>query len=160
MTELDLSPVNRYGYDFIPPEYLPPGKDEYWLRNEQAVLAARSAGGAPPAWRKLRPEEIETLVKNDNHCSNWDALLVSDPFDPLLVKNSAFYGLVRLGILRNALLRHHDFRLPAGIRNSTIISCDIGDDPAIQDCSFISHYRIGDRVILSRIDELQTTNHA
>jgi hypothetical protein len=160
MTELDLSPVNRYGYDFIPPEYLPPGKDEYWLRNEQAALAARSAGKEPPAWRKLRPEEIESLVKNDNYCSNWDALLVSDPFDPLLVRNSAFYGLVRLGALRNVLLRHHDFRLPAGIRNSRIISCDIGDDPAIQDCAYISHYRIGDRVILSRIDEMQTTNHA
>ncbi|MDR1949456.1 MAG: DUF4954 family protein [Spirochaetaceae bacterium] len=160
MTELDLSPVSRYGYDFIPPQYLPPGRDEYWLRNEQAALASRAAGRALPAWRKLRPGEIETLVKNDNRCSAWDELLVSDPFDPMLVRNSAFYGLVRLGALRKASLRHHDFRLPAGIRNSTIISCDIGDDPAIQDCSYVSHYIIGSRVILSRIDELQTTNHA
>jgi hypothetical protein len=48
----------------------------------------------------------------------------------------------------------------AGIRNSTIISCDIGSDTAIQDCGYISHYIIGDSCILSRIDEMQTTNHA
>jgi hypothetical protein len=51
-------------------------------------------------------------------------------------------------------------RIPAGIRNSVIISCDIGESAAIQDCPYISHYIIGDRVILSRIDEMQATNHA
>jgi hypothetical protein len=158
MTEVDKLAADRYGYDFIPAEYLPPGKDEYWLRNEQA--AVRAKGKAAPSWRQLNPGEIEILVKNDNYCADWNALLVSDPFDPLLVRHSAFYGLIRLGALRKVLLRHHDFRVPAGIRNSTIISCDIGDDPAIQDCGYISHYIIGDRVILSRIDELQTTSHA
>jgi NDP-sugar pyrophosphorylase family protein len=156
MTEIDPLPADRYGYDFIPPRYLPPGKDEYWLRNRQALEAGKDLS----AWRGLRPEEIETLVKNDNHCSDWNALLVRDPFDPALIRNSAFYGLVRLGTLSRLTLRHHDFRIPAGIRNSTIISSDVGDDTAIQDCSYISHYIIGDRVILSRIDEMQTTNHA
>ncbi|MCL2478088.1 MAG: DUF4954 family protein, partial [Treponema sp.] len=36
----------------------------------------------------------------------------------------------------------------------------IGDDSAIQDCAYISHYIIGDNCILSRIDEMQATNHA
>ncbi|WP_368666735.1 DUF4954 family protein [Treponema phagedenis] len=31
---------------------------------------------------------------------------------------------------------------------------------AIHDCAYISHYIIGDHVILSRIDELCATNHA
>jgi hypothetical protein len=152
MTEISNQPSDRYGYDFIPPEHLPPGKDEYWLRNEQT-------GGARN-WRKLKSREIVILAKNGNYCSNWDNFLVTDPFDPALIRNSSFYGLIRLGILRNVLLQHHDFRIPAGIRNSTIISCDIGDDTAIQDCSYISHFIIGSRVILSRIDEMQTTNHA
>jgi hypothetical protein len=47
--------------------------------------------------------------------------------------------------------------VPAGIRNSTIISCDIGDNCSIQDCAYICHYIIGDTVILSRIDEMQAT---
>jgi NDP-sugar pyrophosphorylase family protein len=156
MTEIELLPAERYGYDFIPPRYLPAGKDEYWLRNRQALAAGKELS----AWRSLKPEEIETLVKNDNHCADWNALLVRDPFEPALIKNSAFYGLVRLGKLSGVMLRHHDFCIPAGIRNSTIISSDIGDNTAIQDCSYISHYLVGDRVILSRIDEMQTTNHA
>ncbi|MDR2020808.1 MAG: DUF4954 family protein [Treponema sp.] len=145
-----LSP-DEYGRHFIPPQYLPPGRDEYWLRNRQS--------GSRP-WRKLRDGERAALLKNNNYCACWDDFLVCDPFDPALISNSRFYGLVRLGELRNVLLAHHDFRIPAGIRNSAIISCDIGRDTAVQDCACISHYIIGDRVILSRIDEMQTTNHA
>jgi NDP-sugar pyrophosphorylase family protein len=151
MKEVFVLPPDDYGRSFIPPQYLPPGRDEYWLRNRQSE---------PRPWRKLRAGEKAALLKNNNYCADWDAFLVCDPFDPALISNSHFYGLVRLGELRNVLLAHHDLRIPAGVRNSTIISCDIGRDAAIQDCACISHYIIGDRVILSRIDEMQTTNHA
>jgi hypothetical protein len=147
----------RYGYDFIPVQFLPSGKDEYWRRNEQlaALSPARLKNSRPPT-----PAEVETLEHNGNTCSNWNNFLVSDPFDPALVRNSAFYGLVRLGTLRPVLLKYNDFCIPAGIRNSTIISCDIGDDSAVQDCAYISHYIIGGGCILSCINEMQTTNHA
>jgi hypothetical protein len=152
MKETIILPPDGYGYNFIPPQYIPRGRDEYWLRNRQA--------GEETQWRHLKPEELEALVKNGNHCSSWELFMVSDPFDPSLVRNSAFYGLIRLGALRNILLKHHDFCVPSGIRNSTVISCDIGADTAVQDCGYISHYIIGDSCILSRIDEMQTTNHA
>ncbi|MDR1566190.1 MAG: DUF4954 family protein [Treponema sp.] len=148
----DTDNPEQYGYNFIPDEYLPAGKDEYWLRDMQA--------GTARSWRGLKADELEILIKNDNYCSKWDKFLVTDPFDPSLIRNSAFYGLIRLGALRNILLRRNDFCVPAGIRNSTVISCDIGSDTAIQDCTYISHYIIGDNVILSRIDEMQATNHA
>jgi hypothetical protein len=159
MNEIHILPPDRYGYDFIPPEYLPPGKDEYWQRNRQQAEISAAGGGSRP-WRKLKSHEIEILMKNANYCSDWNNFFVADPFEPALVRNSNFYGLIRLGTLREALLKYHDFCLPAGIRNSTIISCDIGNDIAIQDCSYISHYLIGNSCILSRIDEMQTTNHA
>ena len=152
MAFISQTPLARYGYDFIPSEYLPSGKDEYWLRN---TLVPEGK-----TWRALTEDERETLVGNNNYCPDWNVFLVSDPFDPALIRNSAFYGLVRIGALRPVLLQHHDFRVPAGIRNSTIISCDLGDDVSIQDCSYLSHYIIGDCCILSCIDEMQTTNHA
>jgi NDP-sugar pyrophosphorylase family protein len=152
MKETTILPAEEYGLRFIPPQYLPPGRDEYWLRNSQA--------GEETQWRHLKPEELEALVKNGNHCSSWELFMVSDPFDPSLIRNSAFHGLIRLGALRNVLLKRHDFCVPAGIRNSTVISCDIGADTVVQDCGYISHYIIGDSCILSRIDEMQTTNHA
>ena len=147
-----VSQVERFGYDFIPFGYLPPGKDEYWIRNTQTNQVK--------TWRNLDSTELETLVRNNNYSSNWDKLLVSDPFDPSLVRNSCFFGLVRIGPLSKILLQHHDYCIQAGIRNSTIISCDIGENSAIHDCPYISHYIIGKNCILSRIDEMQTTNHA
>ena len=152
MNEINALSAERYGYDFIPAAFLPPGKDEYWQRNIQHDGLKN--------YRHLTSEEIEILTQNANHCPDWNDFFVTDPFEPHLIRGSAFYGLVRLGILRRTLLKHHDFCVPAGIRNSTIISCDIGDDCAVQDCSYISHYIIGDNCILSRIDEMQTTNHA
>jgi NDP-sugar pyrophosphorylase family protein len=160
MQEIHIIPPDRYGYDFIPAEYLPPGKDEYWLRDRQNAGAFPEAGRPGRRWRNLRPHEIEILMKNENFCSNWNDIFVADPFEPTLIRNSQFFGRIRLGVLRDVLLKHHDFCIPAGIRNSTIISCDIGDDFAIQDCAYLSHYIIGDSCILSRIDEMQTTNHA
>jgi hypothetical protein len=174
MKEIRILPPDRYGYDFIPAEYLPPGKDEYWQRNRQragvpagsprgpanGTAPERDKGPGENRWRNLRAHEIEILTKNENYCSNWNNFLVTDPFEPALIRNSSFYGLIRLGALRDVLLKHHDFCVPAGIRNSTIISCDIGNDFAIQDCAYISHYIIGDSCVLSRIDEMQTTNHA
>ncbi|MDR2922263.1 MAG: DUF4954 family protein [Treponema sp.] len=156
MKEIIILPPERYGYDFIPAGFLPPGTDEYWLRDKQY----RSMRRAEPAWRHITPYESAKLITNGNYCPNWNNFLVSEPFDPMLIRGSSFYGLVRLGSLRNVLLKHHDFCVPAGIRNSTIISCDIGNDTAIQGCIIISHYIIGDNCILSGIDEMQTTNHA
>jgi NDP-sugar pyrophosphorylase family protein len=158
MKEIHTLPPDRYGYDFIPPEHLPPGRDEYWQRNRQQ--GAEAGEGPGRSWRQLTAHEIKTLIKNGNYCAGWNNFLVTDPFEPALIRDSTFYGLNRLGALRNILLKHHDFCVPAGIRNSTIISCDIGNDCSIQDCAYISHYIIGDSCILSRIDEMQATNHA
>ncbi|MDR2900190.1 MAG: DUF4954 family protein, partial [Treponema sp.] len=146
-----LLSADRYGYDFIDASFIPEGKNEYWIRNTQS---------GPHNWRHITEQEKETLLKNHNVSSDWDNFLVSDPFDPELIRNSQFHGLVRIGKLKNVLLKYHDFCISAGIRNSVIVSSDIGDDSAIQDCTYISHYIIGDRVILSRIDEMQCSDHA
>jgi NDP-sugar pyrophosphorylase family protein len=157
MKPKNILPLDRFGYDFIPVEYLPSGADEYWLRNAQQ---AEHFSKKPEDWRKLKTCEIKVLTSNKNYCPNWDNFFVCDPFEPSLIRDSYFYGLVRIGSLQNVFIRHHDFCAPAGIRNSTIISCDIGDDTAIQNCAFISHYIIGNNCILSEVNELQTTNHA
>ena len=93
-------PRERYGRDFIPAAFLPPGKDEYWLRNSQQEVKQ---------WRALKPGEIEILTGNGNYCADWNSFLVVDPFEPNLIRNSYFYGLVRIGALRDTLLKHHDF---------------------------------------------------
>jgi hypothetical protein len=153
MDKVLILPPENMGKNFIPPEYLPKGKDEYYHRNMQTK---------PPksGWRQLRSDEVERLVKNDNTSDNWDEILVTDPFDTNQVKNTRFFGQVRIGRLRNVILQHHDLRMPSGITNSVIISCDIGDDVAIHDVHYLSHFIIGDCCILFNIDEMHTTDHA
>ena len=111
-------------------------------------------------WRHLQADEVELLVKNNNTSDNWDEIYVTDEFAPGQIKNTEFFGLVRIGRLRNVILNHHDLKIPSGITNSFIISCDIGDDVAIHDVRYLAHYIIGDRCILANIDEIHTTNHA
>ena len=153
MDEVLILPPENIGRNFIPSEYLPKDKDEYYQRNKQ-IISPKSG------WRHLQSDEIERLVKNDNTADNWDELLVTDQFDPNQIKNTRFFGLVRIGSLRNVILQHHDLMVPSGITNSLIISCDIGDDVAIHNVHYMAHYIIGDRCILFNIQEMHTTDHA
>lgn len=153
MDHISIQPAASIGKDFIPAAYLPPGQDEFYLRNSQIPQPA-------PNWRHLRAYELEQLVKNGNYADDWDNLLVSEEFDPNQIKNSSFFGLVRIGRLRNCILTHHDMQLPSGITDSRIVSSDIGDDAAIHNVRYLAHYIIGNRCILANIDEMHTTNYA
>ena len=153
MSEIKVLPMGSLGHGFIGGEFVPDGQDEYYLRNQQAP---RPEGG----WRHLKADEIEILVKNANVADNWDNLLVSDPFSAHSVKNCEFYGLVRIGRLEPAFLEYHDLRVPVGLTDSRIVSCDLGDDVAIHNVRHLAHYIIAADVILLNVDEMCTTNHA
>lgn len=141
------------GREFVPPRFIPDGADEYYLRNEQL-------GRSPEDFRHLRAGEIELLVKNGNVADDWDDVLVTDEFDPSRILNSSFHGLVRIGAVSRATLEHHDLQLQVGIANSTISSCDIGDHVAVHNVRYLAHYIVGNRCIITNIDEMHTTNHA
>ncbi len=153
MPKVTVHPPNSLGKDFIPPEFLKNGNGQYDIRNRQSVQPIEQ-------WRNLRSDEIERLVKNQNTADNWDEILVTDNFEPSLIRNNRFFGLVRIGSVRDLVLRHHDLKLAVGITNSLIISCDIGNNTAIHNVQYLSHYIVGDRCILFNIMEMNTTNHA
>ena len=152
MNEIKKSPIDTLGYQFIDSRYLPEGKDEYYLRNIQN----RSGIG----YRQLTAYEIEVLVRNRNTSANWNDILVSDAFTPELVQNCKFFGLVRIGKLTPYYLEFHNLRRPVGLYNSTIISCDFGDNVCIDNTNYLSHYIIGNDVMIVNTNELTTTDHA
>nr|WP_294907405.1 DUF4954 family protein [uncultured Lacibacter sp.] len=145
-------PISDIGYNFIPSSFLPKGKDEYYLRNKQNRSGIN--------YRKLTALEIEVLVRNRNTSDNWNHLLVSDAFNPELVKNCKFFGLVRIGKLEPYYLEFHSVKLQVGLYNSTIISCDFGDNVVIDSVHYLSHYIIGNEVIITNVHEMGTTNYA
>ncbi|HEY6976819.1 MAG TPA: DUF4954 family protein [Chitinophagaceae bacterium] len=155
MTELNVirkTSIDKLGYNFIKPGYLPKGKDEYYLRNMQ------NRSGI--AYRQLTAYEIEVLVRNGNTSDDWNKILVSDAFNPELVKSCKFFGLVRIGKLEPYCLEFSDLKLPVGLYNSTIISCDFGDNVVIDNVNYLSNYIIGNEVIIVNVNELATSDHA
>lgn len=153
MEKVTLLPPEKLVNGWIHPSFLPEGKDKYYLRNEQT---RKPQGG----WRHLTSDEIEQLVRNANTASSWDTVYVTDEFTPFLVKNNKFFGTVRIGRVSDNGLQFHDLRLPVGITNSSIHSCDIGNDCAIHDVHYLSHYIIGDHCMLFNIHEMSSTDHA
>jgi len=152
MNKIAKEPLNRFGYDFIPAEFLPDGGDEYHLRLEQHP--------GDGALRALTGEEIETLTRNGNLADDWGEISVTDPFDPQLVRGCRFHGMIRIGELRETWREHHDLRVPVGIYNSTIVSSDLGANVAIDRVGYLGHYIVGEGVILLNIGEMLTTNRA
>jgi len=146
------SSIDKLGYNFIKPEYLPKGKDEYYLRDVQNRSGIE--------YRTLTAYEIEALVKNRNASDDWTKILVSDAFNPELVRNCKFFGLVRIGKLEPCYLEFSDMKYVVGLYNSTIISCDLGDNVVVDNVNYLSHYVIGNEVIIVNVNELITTDHA
>jgi hypothetical protein len=146
------SSIAGLGYGFVAPEYLNGADDEYYLRNMQNRRGE--------VYKKLTAYEIEVLVRNRNTSDDWNKVLVSDAFNPELVKNCKFYGLVRIGKLEPFYLEFSDLKVPVGLYNSTIISSDFGDNVCVDNVNYLSHYIIGNEVIIVNVNELTTTNHA
>ena len=154
--DIKISADLGVGSGFVPAHYLEPGEDEHRIRNAQF----RSEGKDPSAYRRLSTFELETLVRQNNTCSDWSEIFVADPFTPELIHNTYFSGFVRIGKLQRVSLEHHDLHLAAGISNSRIIACDIGDDCVISNCAYIAHYIIGDCSILIDNAEIHVSNHS
>lgn len=145
-------PISEIGYNFIPQEFLPKGKDEYYLRHKQNRSGIK--------YRRAAALEIEILIRNGNTSDNWDNVRVSEAFNPELVKNCKFFGLVRIGKLEPIYLDFHSVRRPVGLYNSLIISCDFGDNVVIDNVHCLSHYIIQNEVIITDVHEMCTTNFA
>lgn len=149
MNIIESHPINELGYNFIESSYLPKGEDEYYLRFQQ---------NSKKNFRSLTPNEINSLTLNGNTSDNWNNILVSEIFNTNLIKNCKFYGLVRIGNLNSVYKEFHNLRMQVGLYNSMIISCDFGTDICIENVNYLSHYIIGDNVMIANINEIATTS--
>ena len=152
MNKISKKPISSIGYEFITENYLPAGKDEYHLRNRHNHSGI--------TYRSLTASEIETLVRNSNTSDNWNNILVSAQFDPQLVKHCSFFGLVRIGKLEPLSLGFHNLSLSVGLYNSTIISCDFGDNVCVHNVNYFAHFVVGSEVMIANVNELATTSTA
>ncbi|MBV8255349.1 MAG: DUF4954 family protein [Chitinophaga sp.] len=151
MNNIRKMPLEQLGYNFIEDE-IPKGKDEYYLRNEQWQRQDQ--------YRQLTAYEVEALVRNDNTSDNWNNIFVSNEFNPKLVQHCHFFGMVRIGKLEPYYLEYRNLKLPVGLYNSTICACDFGDNVVVHNVNYLSHYILGNEVIIANVNEMVTSDVA
>ncbi|MCY4778030.1 DUF4954 family protein [Sphingobacterium sp. UT-1RO-CII-1] len=151
MSVIKKGRIELLGYNFIPTKYLS-DNDEYTQRNKRFFSTSQ--------FRKLNDSEISVLKDNQNTSSSWDDILVTDKFIPEQIQNTKFYGFVRIGDMENVFLDYRDLKLPTGIYNSTVVSCDLGNTVAIHNVRYLAHFIIGNDVMLVNINEMETNSGA
>lgn len=151
MNNIKKVQLNDLGFNFIDKKYIPENCDEYYLRNKQSP---------EKSYRYLTSEQILILKNKGNTAANWNNIRVTENFSPNRVINNKFYGLIRIGDIDDIYLDFHDLHQPAGIYDSTIVSCDIGSNVAISNVNYLSHYIVRDTAILININEMITTSYA
>ncbi|MEP7323146.1 MAG: DUF4954 family protein [Saprospiraceae bacterium] len=150
MNLINKVPLENLGYGYIADEFIPKGKNEYYLRDQQHKTNK--------PYRRLKGSEIEILVHNNNASNDWNEIRVSEEFNPQLVKHCQFYGQVRIGKLEPFYLDFHNLKLPVGLYDSTICSCDLGDNVVLNNVGYIAHYIVGDQSILVNVNEITATD--
>lgn len=156
MNVITKNPIGKLGYDFIGEEFIPGGKDEYYIRDRQNT----EIFGENKTYRHLTAGEVETLVHNNNTSDDWNKLWVTEAFDAGLVKQCHFFGLVRIGKLEPYYLEFHNLRMPVGLYNSTICSCDFGDNVVVDNVNYMAHYIICHETIIVNVNEMSTSPHS
>ncbi len=151
MNQIKKHKVAQLGYNFIPKEYLPIEKDEYYLRFQQNPATD---------FRPLTKQEITILQSNRNRAGNWAHVLVRDGIDIHLIEECTFYGLVRIGKLEQYFLEFSEVKFPVGLYHSQIVNCDIGNNVSISNVKFLSNYIIEEDVIIANVNEMSCTSHA
>ncbi len=120
----------------------------------------KQAGVSLLKTRVLTEGEISVLESRGNSSDDWSQIYVKEPFDPYLIKGCEFRGYIRIGRLEKAVLNDGRRNYYCGLKNSVIISSDIGDYCCIENNDFISHVIIGNYAVISGNREIYTSENA
>jgi hypothetical protein len=106
-------------------------------------------------FRPLSSEEIGRLTEQGCVCADWSKVEVAEGFNPAKVKSTHFCGNVKLGVFEKNVSFYGGVTKPAGISNSTIHNCTIGNNVYINQVkNYIANYTIEDDVVIDNIDLL------
>ncbi|MDY6148392.1 MAG: DUF4954 family protein [Porphyromonas sp.] len=105
--------------------------------------------------RNLTKKEIEVLELNLCTAQDWQRVTVSDGFSPHRCHSVRFYGDCSIGDNQGYALSPIGYEEPYGIRNATIVSCNIGNDVIIEEVAdVVANYDIEDHCIIKNISKL------
>lgn len=107
-------------------------------------------------FRDLSPEEIQTLENNGCTAEGWQSVQVSTGFDVERVRDTSFFGVVRIGS-NSSQVTTCGLKRPCGIYRASVADCTIGDNVFIANIgSVIRNYVIEDGVIIEDVSSMTT----
>lgn len=110
-----------------------------------------------PKYRSLNTKEIEILISQGCQSDTWENVKVKEGFDPKRIRNSRFTGEIRLGVSSKYVEFPGGIKHPAGIHNSTLYNCTVGDECFISGVrNYIANYDIADDVVIENLEVMYT----
>jgi acetyltransferase-like isoleucine patch superfamily enzyme len=103
-------------------------------------------------YRNLTNTEIEQLKRQMCTCDEWSNIFVKKDFDTETVFNAHFSGVIQIASQTKTLKLYGGIKRRAGIYNSTLHNCSIGENCFINYVkNHISNYNIGNNVIINNV---------
>jgi hypothetical protein len=112
--------------------------------DHEKTLAVRDA---PP--RSLSQLEVERLEAAGNVCPDWSRVRVGAGFDCNRVRNCRLQGDVILGQFTRPVKIFGNVELLAGLENSTLVDCIVGNDAFIHDVGLLAHCVVGEEGVIA-----------
>lgn len=110
-------------------------------------------------YRQLSSNQISQLTNQLCSCDDWSQVMAVEGFNTEMVKHTHFSGQVRLGVFENQVSFFGGIKKPAGIYNSTIHNCVIGNNTYINHVkNYIANYVIEENVVIDNIELLAVNN--
>lgn len=101
---------------------------------------ALALGGAGTTLRQLFRPEIAQLEALGNTAEDWSRVRVADGFNPRRARNCEFRGDVVLGEFKRRVRLADRTEVIAGVSNSTLVDCVVGDNAVVRDVRLLANY--------------------
>ena len=97
-------------------------------------------GSGRTTLRQLSKPEIAQLEALGNTAEDWSRVRVADGFNPRRVRNCEFRGDVVLGEFKRRVQLADRTEVIAGLSNSTLVDCVVGNNAVIRDVRLLANY--------------------
>jgi len=100
---------------------------------------------------------MQALQSRGCTAQDWSKVLVSEDFDPACVKNTNFFGQVKLANLSGSIKTLQGLEKPCGIYNASISNCSVAENTRIANVALqIADYDIAENVCIENVANMQT----
>ena len=104
-------------------------------------------------YRRLTEKEIATLNVYGCTAESWKTIEVAENFEPTFISNVHFSGMIKLGTYNKVFDLPGGLKKHAGIFNSVLHNCEIGNDVFIDKIdNYIANYNIADECYIENVN--------